>query len=71
MGTAFGIRRGCVPRRDVVVVRGQRLVLLDILGPLLLRILLAMSILCHALRERRKRRERWRDRKKCAAPFSR
>lgn len=54
-----------------MVVRGQRLVLLDILGPLLLRILLAMSILCHALRERRKRRERWRDRKKCAAPFSR
>lgn len=35
-----------------MVVRGQGLVLLDILGPLLLRILLAMSILCHALRRK-------------------
>lgn len=35
-----------------MVVRGQGLVLFDILGPLLLRILLAMSILCHALRRK-------------------
>lgn len=53
-----------VPGREMVVIRGRRwwwLLVFNILWPVLLRILLAMSILCHALRRRRQEEEKRRD----------
>jgi hypothetical protein len=49
MRTSVGIRVRCVSRREVVVELRRGWLVLDILWPVLLRILLAMSILCHAL----------------------